>query len=282
MRVRPLNNNALSLKNDGQLSLFALGCGAAFARTLGQNNFIIVKGQTHLMIDCGTKAPSRLRSLGLEVTEVRNFLMTHSHADHIGGLEEVMLMGRYVARRKPVAYIDSQYQRMLWNESLKGGAAANERYNGKYLRFEDFWEIVRPSQEDALPRDTKSFDIGELNVKVFRTNHFPEQAKSWETATYSVGLLIDDRVLFSGDTKFDASLVADFDSHYDIEWIFQDAQFFTGGIHASVEELASLPESVRSRMMLMHYADSWQDHYDTIRSLGFHDFVREWSFYDFD
>ncbi len=282
MRVRPLKNNPISLTNRGQLSLFTLGCGSAFARTLGQNNFIVIKGQTHLMIDCGTKAPGRLRSIGLDVTDVRNFLITHSHADHIGGLEEVMLTGRYVAGQKPVAYIEPRYQRILWNDSLKGGAATNERHNGKYLRFEDFWQVVHPSAENGLPRDAKSFDVGELNVKVFRTNHFPEQAQSWETAAYSVGILIDNRILFSGDTKFDASLVADFDKHYDIEWIFHDTQFRTGGVHASLEELASLPESVRSRMLLMHYPDGWQEHVEKVRSLGFHDFAREWNFYDFD
>lgn len=282
MQVRPLGESPLSLTNDGQLSIFALGCGSAFARTLGQNNFLIIKGDVHLLVDCGTKTPTRLRKLGVEVTEIRNILLTHSHADHIGGLEEVMLMGRYVAGRKPTALIEERYQRRLWNDSLKGGAASNERHDGKFLGFDDFWEIVRPTPNPSLPRDAASFSIGDLNVTIFRTNHFPEQAMNWQTAAYSVGLLLDNRVLFTGDTKFDSDLISDFDQHFPIEWIFQDAQFFTGGVHASVDELDTLPAHVKERMLLMHYADSWKDKVPDIENRGYHGFVQEYCYYDFD
>lgn len=281
MEIRPLGENKLTLTNDGRLSVFALGCGGAFSRSLGQNNFLIIKGNDHLLVDCGTKTPARLRSLGLEATDIRNFLITHSHADHIGGLEEVMLMGRYVTKRKPVAYIEERYQKLLWNDSLKGGAAANERHNGSYLAFEDFWDTVRPEPVDGMPREMSTFEVGSLNIKIFRTNHFPEQAKSWKTAAYSVGLVIDDRILFTGDTKFDASLIADIEAHIPIEWIFQDAQFFTGGIHASLDELMHLPEETRARMLLMHYADSYETKVNEIAERGFYGFAREMVYYDF-
>ena len=42
----------VALKNDGDLSLFFVGTGAAFAKTLNQNNLLIVKGDDHLLIDC--------------------------------------------------------------------------------------------------------------------------------------------------------------------------------------------------------------------------------------
>lgn len=282
MQIRPLGKQSASLTNDGQLSLFTLGCGSAFSRNLGQNNYVVIKGNDHLMIDCGSRTPVRLTDLGLKIGDIHNFLPTHSHADHIGGLEELMLINRYMIRQKPTAYIETHYQRLLWNDSLKGGAAANERHNGKYLRFEDFWNIVRPKPRPDLPREAAEFEVGDLNIKIFRTNHFPEQANNWKTAAYSIGLLIDDRILFTGDTKYDSTLVSDFEAHFNIEWIFQDAQFFTGGIHASVDELAQLPESVRSRMLLMHYGDSWKEKVDHVKSLGFYDFAREYCYYDFD
>ena len=34
----------LDLTNDGELSLFFVGCGSAFAKTLNQTNLLIVKG----------------------------------------------------------------------------------------------------------------------------------------------------------------------------------------------------------------------------------------------
>lgn len=279
MRTRPQKSRKLALTNTGSLSVFAVGCGSAFSKTLGQNNFLIVKGDTHVLIDCGSKTPARLRALGLELPEIRNYLITHSHADHIGGLEEAMLMGRYVARSKPRILIEESYQKTLWNHSLKGGASPNERHNGSTLSFEDFWDIQRPTARPDLPRNCAEFEIGSLNLKIFRTNHFPEQAQSWDTAAYSVGVIIDDAVLFTGDTKFDASLVSDFDRHFDIQTIFQDAQFFTGGVHASMYELADLPTHEKERMYLMHYADSYESKEDEVLSLGFRGFVREHVWY---
>ncbi|TVQ25048.1 MAG: MBL fold metallo-hydrolase [Spirochaetaceae bacterium] len=279
MRTRAQKNRTLALTNTGRLSLFALGCGSAFARTLGQNNYLVVKGDTHLLIDCGTKTPARLRANGVELTDIRNYLVTHSHADHIGGLEEAMLMGRYVARSRPRILIEEAYESVLWNHSLKGGAAPNERHQGQTLNFSDFWDVQRPTPRTDLPRNCAEFVIGTLNVKIFRTNHFPEQARSWDTATYSVGMLFDDTVLFTGDTKFDATLISDFEEHFDIQTIFQDAQFFTGGVHASIYELADLPEHQKTRMHLMHYADSFESKEAEIRKLGFQGFVRENTWY---
>ena len=48
-----LNGNRLSLKNDGQLELFFIGVGSAFALKNNQTNFLIIKGDKHIMVDFG-------------------------------------------------------------------------------------------------------------------------------------------------------------------------------------------------------------------------------------
>ena len=281
MKTRVSRAKVLPLTNRGGLSIFPLGAGSAFSKKLYQNNYLIVKGEDHVMVDCGTRAPEALSRLGRPVTDVRTWLITHSHADHVGGLEEVMLMGRYVARRKPTVIITSQYEKVLWNFSLKGGSEFNESHDGAGLQFSDFFDIQRPSWVEGLPRETFHTRVGSLDIKAVRTRHFPEQATSWMDSAYSVGLILDDRILFTGDTQFDPDLLEAYDALYHFEYIFHDVQFFTGGIHAGLDELATLPASLKSRMLLMHYPDSFEQHRKRVRDEGFLGFVKQGVFYDF-
>ena len=282
MQVRRLKQKQLPLTNDGRLSLFPVGCGSAFSKVLYQNNILIVKGNSHVMIDCGTRTPQALSEIGRPVSDIKTWLVTHSHADHIGGLEEVMLMGRYVARTKPEIVITEEYEETLWNMSLRGGGEFNEVHDGKGLVFADFWDTIRPQPLKGYPRDTREVVIGDLNLKLVRTRHFPQQAPSWQKAAYSIGVILDDRIFFTGDTQFDADLLESYDSRFNFEYIFHDVQFFTGGIHASLDQLATLPASLKSRIILTHYGDAWKKHVKRIKREGFIGFARQGSIYSFD
>jgi len=270
----------LPLSNKGQLGILFVGSGSAFTKKNYQNNVLIVKGDDHIMIDCGTRAPEALSRLGRPVSDIRNFYITHSHADHVGGLEEVMLVNRYITRSKPHIFIPPHYQTLLWEHSLRGGAEPNERHEGEGLGFEDFWVPHRPTERPDLPREATEIQVGGINLKTFRTRHFPEQASSWEDSSYSVGLIIDDCVLFTGDTQYDEELIMTMDELYSPEVIFHDVQFFTGGIHAGIKEINGLPRHIRDRMYLMHYPDSWRDHADEAKRHGMR-FVKQWVFYEF-
>ncbi len=282
MKVRGLDNSPLTLTNDGDLSIFFVGVGSAFSKRHYQTNIVIIKGDDHLMVDCGTKAPQALYELGVSVSDIRTWLITHSHADHIGGLEEVMLIGRYVTRRKPTIVINPTYQNLLWDMSLRGGSAYNEERAGNILTFGDMWEIVRPKWLSAYPRETHEADVGSINLKIFRTMHIPEQPDSWQSSFWSCGLIIDNRVMFTSDTRYDPELIHSFTSMFDFETIFHDCQFFTGGVHAGIDQINELPADVKKKTILIHYGDSWEDNMDKIRSYGFAGLAKQWHYYDFE
>ena len=93
MKITSTPNEPLSLTTEGDLSLYFIGCGSAYAKTLNQNNLLVTKGDDHLLIDCGSTCSRALHQAGVSMAQIRNYLITHSHADHIGGLEEVQLSG---------------------------------------------------------------------------------------------------------------------------------------------------------------------------------------------
>ncbi len=281
MEIRKLKKLPLSLVNDGKLTLFFLGVGSAFTKRNYQTNLLVIKGKDHVMVDFGSKAPQAIHEISLQVTDLRTFLITHSHADHIGGLEEVMLLNRYVRREKPSIIINPTYQTLLWEMSLRGGSAFNEERSGQVLTFDDMWEIVRPVWLETLPRETHEATIGSINIKFYRTKHIPDNPATWQSSFWSCGLMIDDRVMFTSDTRFDEDLVYTFDKLFKPEIIFHDCQFFNGGVHAGIDELNSYPAEIKRKMYLVHYGDNWEANEKKVAECGFAGLGKQWTSYIF-
>lgn len=279
MKISRRSLKKVSLANDGALSLYFVGCGSAFAKTLNQNNLLIVKGDDHLLIDCGTRCSQALFEVGLHIGEISNFLITHSHADHIGGLEEVQLFGRYVKQQKPNMVVTRAYEKILWEQSLRGGSELSEH---KALTFKDLWQVNRPKKMKGLPRETWEVNIGDINIKMPRTMHFPDSAKSWKDSAWSCCVIIDDRILFTSDTRYDEALICEYDEIYNFETIFHDCQLFTAGVHASIDELCQLPDLIRTKTVLMHYGDNWRDFIPKAKEAGFHSWAKEGHTYSYN
>jgi len=69
--------------------------------------------------------------------------------------------------------------------------------------------------------------------------------------------MIEDRVFVSCDTKCDPDLL---EIYKHAECFFHDVQFFPGAVHAYLDELREkVPDDIKKRMHLMHYADNWRD-----------------------
>lgn len=278
MKISSRPNRKVKLTTGGDLSLYFVGTGSAFAKTLNQNNLLITKGEDHLLVDCGTKCSQALYTAGVPMTQIRNYLITHSHADHIGGLEEAQLSGRYVARQKPTMVITGHYEKILWEQSLRGGSELSETTP---LTFSDLWNTIRPKKLTGYPRETFEADVGGINIKMPRTMHFPDTATSWRQCAWSCAVIIDDRVLFTSDTRFDPEFIESFDKKFKFEVIFHDAQMFTGGVHASLDELCTLPKRLRKKIILMHYGDNWRDYRAQAKKAGFHSWAKQGHTYTF-
>ena len=271
----------IRLTNRGHLSVFFIGTGSAFSKTMSQNNLLVIKGNDHLLIDCGLKCFQTLHNLGVGCSDIRNIFITHSHADHIGGMEEIMMVGRYLSHRPANLIIDQKYESILWNESLKGGSAYSEVRNGKNLTLRDFVTIQYPKLIDGEFRQMMETDVGSINIKIIRTKHFPQDAESWETSHLSYGVIVDNKIFFTSDTRFDPDMLNEVTKRFPIEIIFHDCQLFTGGIHASLEELSTLQLDFKKKIVLMHFGDNWRDFGKKQKKEGFHSWAKQHCFYNF-
>lgn len=255
-------DNKLSLKNDGQLEIVFIGVGTAFSETLGNNNILVIKGDTHILVDFGLTAPFNInRVTGLDILDIETILPTHSHSDHIGGLEYLTLKNRYfgLSQGKPklTMIITNEYKKVLWNESLKGGLRYNElsKYD-EALVFEDYYDSVIPQKTENHGRIKHHLNYKGIDLEFFHTNHMPGQAKTAEEAFITYGLMIDEKVFFSGDTKYDKGLIDEYKDKSEI--MFHDCSFNPNPVHACIDSLRELPEELRKKIVLMHYGDDFE------------------------
>ncbi|MCL5795681.1 MAG: MBL fold metallo-hydrolase [Patescibacteria group bacterium] len=265
MLAEPLSGK-LNLSNDGKLEIVFIGVGSAFAARHFQTNFLIIKGNKHIAVDFGMTGPQAfLTTAGLKPTDIEVILPTHSHADHVGGMECLGLMNRYVGRKfmgkeKMKMIITSEYQRALWDGTLRGGMEFNEEEKDteRKLSFFDFFEMIQPKWKTQQPREIYEITLGDIRLELFRTKHIPDQAPDWEHSFISYGLyLVDEQVFISCDTRFDQDLIELYADKSKV--MFHDVQFFPGAVHAPLEDLKTLPRDIKEKMFLVHYADDWEN-----------------------
>ena len=256
MNISPFCNK-IELENKGQLSLFFIGTGSAFTKTSYQTNLLIIKGNSHLLIDCGTLCPYALENqYKTKPSEIRNMIVTHPHADHIGGLEEMALVGRYVVKKPVNLIIPKKFKKKLWNESLRGGIQFSE--NGR-MKFEDYFAEIETKLIQKKPFEMYHSVLGDIDIKLFRTRHVTSEGNSYRNSQLSYGVLIDERILFTGDTQFnEAQLRFLLGEYKNIEYIFHDCDVsgYSAGVHASYDQLCTLAPEIRAKMYLCHYNDA--------------------------
>lgn len=274
----------LPLVTDGHLRLIFLGTGAAFSVKMFQSNLIVIKGGTALFVDLGTKSTLKMAELGLSVHDIQHLLITHSHADHVGSIEELALKRRYEApfmdnqrgddepfgeflariiaarnsgKYRPRLYLPHHYSQILWGWSLRGGLAFSEEVDlggpkGEML-LGHFFHLVPPTKLDGFGVDSWEIKVGDIRVQTFVTKHIPDSAERVTESMYSVGMVIDGRVYLSGDTRFEEQTIIRFGEGCEV--LFHDCQDFPGGVHAFYGDLMSLPERLRQKMYLYHLSD---------------------------
>ncbi len=215
-----------------QLSLRFLGVGSAAAVDLGSSGAVLERdGEPLLLIDCGPETLTRY--LDVYNAAPRAIYITHTHMDHVGGLERLFYHAYFDAALKGqvriyahAALVPHLQTRVADYPSVLAEGGAN------------FWDAF---QLIALSR---GFWHEGLWFDVFATRHHLPMT--------SFGLALRGAFAWTGDTRPIPEMLA----HYagSGELVAHDCGLQGNPSHTGLDDLErEYPPDLRSRLLIYHY-----------------------------
>ncbi|HVO19563.1 MAG TPA: MBL fold metallo-hydrolase [Anaeromyxobacter sp.] len=229
------------------MSFVALGVGDAFSAIHYSSGLAVEADGRWLLVDCPHPIRKVLREasgqsgVALDVGSFEAVVITHLHADHCAGLEDLAYFSRFSLGRRPRLVAHPAVLSRVWEGRLAAGMESLSDpvgWTSRPMRLEDYFEVTPLD-------DGRRVEVGAFAIACRPTRH--------HVFTTALRIRAGGRELgISSDTDHDPALV---------EWLSRADLFLheTGaGIHTPYAALAALPAEVRARMRLIHYPDGFE------------------------
>ena len=227
------------------MTFVPVGVGDAFSALHHSSAVALEADGRWLLVDCPHPIRKVLRDASLragvelDVGRFEGVVITHLHADHCGGLEDLAYFARFVLQRRPRLAVHPRVLGRRWERLAPGMDSLSDRrdWSSRPMRLEDYFEPV-------LLDASREVELAGFQISCRPTRH--------HVFTTALRIRGGGRTLgMSSDTAPDPALVA---------WLAEADLFLheTGpGIHTPYDTLAALPEGVRARLRLIHYPDGF-------------------------
>lgn len=229
------------------MKIVFLGAGAAFSSQNYQPNFIVEVDGKILLIDAGTDIRFSLKDSNYKITDIDSIFISHTHADHIGGLEYIAF-NRYFNNNIPIPnlFTHASINENLWSNSLRGGLGFTE---GRIMAMSDYFNVTSVQHDLSFTWQGVKFNL----VKITHVNNgfivVPTFGLFFQTPKGK-------KVFFTSDTQFTP---VDLSKYYEeADFIIQDCETssFRTIIHANYDDLKTLSNEIKQKMHLWHYQDN--------------------------
>ncbi len=226
------------------MKLIWLGTGSGLNFKLGNTSFLVKGDQNrNLLVDCGYTVTSELLKRG-ELASITDILITHSHSDHVGGLEGLGFMNYFGLKKReeqnPNLYLGSEgFKQMLWNNCLKGSMQKIQNFNGLAL-------------DASLDTYFNSVVSSKINIPGIPEIKFVPTMHVQGMESYAIDFA--NGIYYSGDT---IELPPE-----NKKILFQDCQCFYSGpgdVHISYDKLLrEMSDEHRAKTYLVHLSGNWE------------------------
>lgn len=238
--------------------LHILGSGGAFSTKFGNTQIYIDNGEpiNSLLFDCGETFLHNLEKCKFPISNIKHVFLSHMHSDHIGGIASLALLSYFnPTLHKTDLYSPKPVLKNLWKYHL---ACMLETLEGLRLKKNQDQATIDDFFYTHFIGKNKSFSLdgGDMKYKPIQTIHVVNGSVFMDSYGLSFETVKNKKVLLTGDTQFAPyQLTASYNS---ADIIVQDCETspFKSGIHAHIDDLITLPESIKEKMYLIHYGDN--------------------------
>ena len=215
--------------------LHFLGVGAAHAVELGSSAVVLERdGEPVLLIDCGPDTLDRYQAAYDSLP--RAIFITHTHMDHVGGMERLFTRLWFDERLRGRTRVFAHAGLLPWLQTRVAdypGALAEGGVN--------FWEAFH------LVPCTRGFWLDGLWFDVFATRH--------HVPGTSYGLALDGSFAYTGDTRPIPEVLHALAGESML--IAHDCGLVGNPSHTGVDDIErEYSETLRRQMMLYHYGSA--------------------------